>query len=100
MAGISDKVRKSSMKLGMKAMTKLMEEPDRAEKVMKAVQGVQTARERVDDATSMLLHLGQVPAREDVKALERQAGKLRRRGKKILAALDDLEDALDRIEDV
>jgi predicted nucleic acid-binding Zn-ribbon protein len=98
MGGISDKVRKEGMKFGMKAMSKLMEEPERAEKVMKAVQGVQSARERMDDVSSKLLHLGQVPAREDVKELERQAGKLRRRGKKILAALDDLEEALDELE--
>lgn len=92
---IGDRVKKEGMKLGMKAMSKLMEQPDRAEKVMKAVQGVQTAREKVDDATSALLHLGQVPSREDIKDLTRQAGKLRRQTKKILAALDDLEEQLE-----
>lgn len=91
---ISKRVKSEGLKLGMKAMSKLMESPERAEKVMKALERVQRSRERVDETASRLLHLSQLPSRDDVKDLMRQAGKLRREAKKILAALDDLEERL------
>lgn len=96
MVGISDKVKSEGLKLGMKAMGKLMERPETADKVMKAVQGVQTARERLDDTAAKVLNATQLPSREDIKSLERRAGRLRRQTKKILAALDDLEEALEK----
>ena len=92
---ISKRMKSEGMKMGMRAMSKLMEDPNRAEKLMKAVQTVQTARERVDTTAAKLLNLGLLPSREDIKDLERQAGKLRRQTRKILAALEDIEDALD-----
>lgn len=92
---IKDKVKSEGLKMGMKAMGKIMESPDRAEKVMKAVQGVQQARERVDETTAKLLNAGQLPSREDVKDLARQAGKLRRQSKKVIALLDDIDEVLD-----
>jgi hypothetical protein len=93
---VSKKIKSEGMKLGMKAMSKLMESPDRAEKVMKAVEQVQRSRERVDETAARLLNLSQLPSKEDIRDLSRQAGRLRRETKKILAALDDLEDGLDR----
>jgi hypothetical protein len=85
--GLKDK----GVQLGMKAMGKLMEKPERAEKVMQAMQRVQKGREAVDDATARLLNLTQLPAKSDLKELGRQAGRLRREAKKILAQLEDLE---------
>lgn len=91
---ISDKVRSEGFKLGMRAVGKLMESPERAQKVMKAVETVQRSRERVDETTHRILNLGQIAARDDLKELSRQAGRLRRQAKKIMAALDDLEEGL------
>lgn len=91
---ISKKMKSEGLKFGMKAMGKLMESPDRAEKVMKAVESVQRSKEKVDETAHRLLHLGQLPARDDLKELSRQAGRLRRQAKKILASLDDLEEKL------
>ena len=91
---VGRKLKTEGMKLGMKAMSKLMESPDRAERVMKAVEQVQRSRERVDETAARLLNLSQLPSREDVRELSRQAGRLRRETKKILAALDDLEERL------
>ena len=79
----------------MKAMGKIMESPDRAEKVVKAMQSVQEVKGRVDDTAARLLHLGQLPSREDFSELSATAGKLRRQSKKILALLDDIEEVLD-----
>ena len=88
--GIKDK----GMQLGMKAMGKLMESPERAERVMKAVQQVQKGREVVDEAAARVLNLSQLPAKSDMKDLGRQAGRLKREAKKILALLDDIEAKL------
>jgi hypothetical protein len=92
---ISKRVKTEGIKLGMKAMSKIMESPDRAEKMMKAVEMVQRSKESVDETAARLLNMGQLPSKEDVRELSRQAGRLRRQTKKILAALDDLEGKLD-----
>ena len=92
--GLKDRVRGEGMKLGFKAVSKIMESPDRAERVMKAVGRANDARESMESAASRLLNLGQLPSREDFKALSKQAGRLKRQTRKINAKLDDLEAAL------
>lgn len=87
MSSLKDK----GMQLGMKAMGKLMENPERAERVMKAVQNVQKGRDVVDEAAARMLNLSQLPAKSDLKELGRQAGKLKREAKKILALIDEIE---------
>lgn len=87
-------IKEKGLQLGMKAMGKLMESPERAERVMKAVQSVQKGKEAVDDAAGRLLNLSQLPSKADMKDLGRQAGRLRREAKKILAELDELEAKL------
>jgi hypothetical protein len=89
---VSKKVKSEAMKAGMKAMSKLMESPDRAEKVMKAFQTAQQSKEKANEVTQRLLHLSQLPSRDDVRDLSRQAGRLRRQAKKILASLDRLAE--------
>lgn len=84
-------LKEKGVSLGMKAMGKLMEKPERAERVMKAVQKVQQGREAVDEAAARMLNLSQLPAKSDMKELGRQAGKLKREAKKILALLDEIE---------
>jgi hypothetical protein len=86
-------LKEKGMALGMKAMGKLMEDPARAEKLMKAVERVQKGREKVDDAAARLLNLSQLPAASDLKELSRQAGRLKREAKRILSLLDELDDA-------
>ena len=93
--GLSDKMKSQGMKLGMKAVGKLMEDPDRASKLMKAVEQVQKGREAVDETTHRLLNLGQFAAASDLKEVYRQAGKLKRELKKALAHLDDIEAKLE-----
>ncbi|MFZ9889375.1 MAG: hypothetical protein ACO3JL_17920 [Myxococcota bacterium] len=88
---ISNRVKKEGLKLGMKAVSKIMESPERAEKMMKAVETVQRSKERVDETAARLLNLSQLPSKEDLRDLSKQAGRLRRQAKKIMAALDDLE---------
>lgn len=88
--GLKDK----GLELGMKAMGRLMEKPERAERVMKAVQSVQQGRDAVDEAAARMLNFSQLPSKNDLKDLSRQAGKLKRESRKILALLDDIEAKL------
>jgi capsule polysaccharide export protein KpsE/RkpR len=94
MAGIADRMKSEGLKFGMKAVSKLMESPERAEKMMKAVETVQKSRERVDETAQRLLNFGQLPSRDDLQEVSRHLGRLRRETKKILAALDDLDAKL------
>lgn len=87
-------LKEKGVRMGMKAMGKLMEDPTRAERLMKAVQQVQKGREVVDDTAARLLNLTQLPSKNDMKELGRQAGRLRREARKILAELDELDAAL------
>ena len=98
MAKISSKVKSEGVRMGLKAMGKLMEDPTRAEKLMKAFQTVQSTRERVDEAAASVLHFSHLPSRDDVKALSRHAGKLKRKTKKLMAMLDKLEKKIDSAE--
>jgi hypothetical protein len=93
--GIGDKVKSEGMKLGMKAVGKLMEDPDRATKLMKAIEQVQKGKEAVDETTHRLLNFGQLAAAADVKELSRDAGRVKRGLKKALSLLDDIEAKLE-----
>ncbi len=93
--GIGKTVKKEGLKLGMKAVSKLMQDPERADKVMKAVEQVQKGKESLDETTHRLLNFGQLAAAADLKQVSRDAGKLKRELKKALAILDDIEAKLD-----
>ena len=93
--GLSDKMKSQGLKLGMKAVGKLMEDPQRASRLMKAVEQVQKGKEVVDETTHRLLNLGQLAAASDHKEVYRQAGKVKRELKKALAHLDDIEAKLE-----
>ena len=93
--GIGKKVKSEGFKLGRKAMGKLMEDPERANKLMKAVEQVQKGKEAVDETTHRLLNLGQFAAAADLKQVSRDAGRVKRELKKALALLDDIEAKLD-----
>jgi hypothetical protein len=61
---------------------------------MKAVEKVQKGGERVDETAQRILNIGQLPSRDDLQEISRQAGRLRRETKKILAVLDDIDAKL------
>jgi hypothetical protein len=92
--GIADRVKSEGVKLGMKAMGKLMEEPARAEKLMKAVETAQKTKDKVDETTHRLLNASNLIAADDLKDLSKHAGRLKREAKKVLAQLDALEQKL------
>lgn len=91
MTGIADKMKNEGMKLGIKAVSKVLESPERAEKIMQAFQTVQKSQEKLEGTAQRLLNIGNLPSKDDVKDLSRRVGRLRREAKKILAALEELE---------
>ena len=91
---IGKKVKSEGLKLGMQAVGKLMEDPGRAARLMKAVEQVQKGKEAVDETTHRLLNLGQLAAAADVKQVSRDAGRIKRELKKALAILDDIESKI------
>ena len=92
MSGIADKVKQEGMKLGIKAVSKVLESPERAEKIMQAFQTVQQSQEKIEGTAQKILNLGNLPSKEDLKSLTRRAGRLRREAKKILATLDAMSE--------
>lgn len=94
MAGMKERIREESMKFGMKAMSKLMEDPERAEKVISAVQKVQTGRAQLDETTAKLRNLADLPSREDFKAMGKRVGKMRREMRKLTHQLEGILEAL------
>jgi hypothetical protein len=92
--GIGDKVKSEGMKFGMKAFSKLMEDPQRADRVMKAVSTAQNAKAVVDDTTHKLLNASNLIAAKDLDDLSKQAGRIKREAKKAAALLDDIEARL------
>ena len=54
---LGDKMKKEGLRYGMKAVGKLMEDPERATKLMKAVEQVQKGKEVVDDTTHPMVQI-------------------------------------------
>ncbi|MBI5495373.1 MAG: hypothetical protein HY904_10145 [Deltaproteobacteria bacterium] len=94
MAGVKQKLRDEGLKLGMKAMSKLMEDPDRAQKLMTAVQKVQDGKQSLDETTARLRNTAGLPSREDFKTMGKRVGKLRRDVRKLASQLDGVLQTL------
>jgi uncharacterized protein Yka (UPF0111/DUF47 family) len=98
MSSLKDKMRSEGIKFGMKAMSKVMESPDRAQKVMQAVETVQRSSERLEETAGRIRNLSQLPSREDVRELGRYAGRLRRQVRKMMSEVKKLDKALDKLD--
>lgn len=93
MAGVKERIRDEGLKIGMKAMGKIMEDPNRAQKVMDAMQKVQAGRQSLDETTARLRNLADLPSREDFKAMGKRVGKLKREVRRLQGILEELLDA-------
>lgn len=91
---VTQRLKDEGIKLGMKAVSKIMEDPDRAEKLMTAVQKVQAGRQSLDEATARLRNMAELPSREDFKEMGKRVGKLRREVRKLQSRLESLEEQL------
>jgi beta-phosphoglucomutase-like phosphatase (HAD superfamily) len=89
---VGRRIRDGGLRLGMKAVSRLMEDPDRAQVVMDAVQGVRAGREGMDEVTGKLRNLADLPSRADLRDLGKLLGKLRRDVKRLKGRLEDLAE--------
>lgn len=78
MAKVSERIREEGLKLGMKAVSRLLEDPSRAQKVMTAVQKVQEGRQTLDETAGKVRHAVDLPSKEDFKDMGKRLGKLKR----------------------
>lgn len=92
--GLKDRIRDEGLKIGMKAVSKLMEDPQRAQRVMDAVQKVHSSKESLEGVTGRLRNLADLPSRTDFQELGKMVGRLRREVKKLKGRLEDLSERL------
>lgn len=74
--------------LGMRAMSKLFEDPKRAEAIAKAIGGLQQAKAALDEAQEKALRAAGLVTREDFKSAGKRLSALKRR---VRALADDLD---------
>jgi hypothetical protein len=89
-AMVAKTVRERAAELGMKAMSKLFEDPKRAEAIAKAIGGLQQAKAAIDDAQEKVLRAAGLVTREDFKSAGKRLSALKRRGRDLADELDSL----------
>jgi hypothetical protein len=77
-------------KLGMKAMTKLFEDPKRAETIAAAIGGLQKAKAALDEVQEKTLKAAGLVTREDFKDAGKRLSALKRRCRELAEELDQL----------
>ncbi len=69
------------IQFGMKVVSKLMEDPERAKTVVEVVSKAQQSRERIVEGSHRLRNAGQLPSREDMARLSRHVGAIKRQAR-------------------
>ena len=88
--GVKDK----AAGLGMKVMNDIMNDPQKAQKLAKAMGAYQKGRESVRDSQEKLLHSVGLPTAGDVDALTSRISKVRRRIKALTTRLGKVQGRL------
>jgi hypothetical protein len=86
----SKTLRERAAGLGMKAMTKLFEDPKRAEAIASAIGGLQKAKAAIDEAQEKALRAAGLVTREDFKGAGKRLSALKRRCRELAEELDQL----------
>ena len=86
----SKTLRERAAGLGMKAMTKLFEDPKRAEAIAAAIGGLQKAKAAIDEAQEKVLRAAGLVTREDFKGAGKRLSALKRRCRELAEELDQL----------
>jgi polyhydroxyalkanoate synthesis regulator phasin len=87
---VAKTVGERAAELGMKAMSKLFEDPKRAEAIAKAIGGLQQAKAAIDDAQEKALRAAGLVTREDFKSAGKRLSALKRRVRDLTDELDSL----------
>ena len=83
-------VRERAAELGMKAMGKIFEDPQRAEAIASAIGGLQKVKKAIDEAQEKALKAAGLVTREDFKAAGKRLSALKRRCRELAEELDSL----------
>ena len=83
-------VREQAAELGLKAMSKLFEDPKRAESIAKAIGGLQQAKQAIDEAQERARRAAGLVTREDFKSAGKRLSALKRRVRDLADDLDTL----------
>jgi hypothetical protein len=86
----SKTLRERAAGLGMKALTKLFEDPKRAEAIAAAIGGLQKAKAAIDEAQEKALRAAGLVTREDFKGAGKRLSALKRRCRELAEELDQL----------
>jgi hypothetical protein len=86
----SKTLRERAAGLGMKAMTRLFEDPKRAEAIAAAIGGLQKAKAAIDEAQEKALRAAGLVTREDFKGAGKRLSALKRRCRELAEELDQL----------
>jgi hypothetical protein len=87
---VAKSVRERAAEMGMKAMSKLFEDPKRAESIGKAISGLQQAKAALDEAQEKALKAAGLPTRDDFKSAGKRISALKRRCNELARDLDGL----------
>src|SRR5258708_29741390 len=86
----SKTLRERATEVGLKAMSKLFEDPRRAEASARAVGGLQKAKQAIDEVQEKALKAAGLVTREDFKDAGRRLSALKRRCRDLAEELDQL----------
>ena len=87
---LTSRLREQGIQAGIKAVSKLMDDPRRADFVAGAVQQLQTGKQALDDVTGKIRNFAELPSRDDLAELSRLSSRLRREVKRLSARVRKL----------
>jgi tetrahydromethanopterin S-methyltransferase subunit G len=80
--------KKKGLVVGLKVVSRVFEDPDRAKRVMDVVNQVQRGKARLDQTAHRVLNAGNIPSLEDLERIGRHVGALRREMRRLKNRLE------------
>ncbi len=93
--GVVERLRDEGLRLGARALGRVLENPGRAQVMVDAVRRVRDGGQDLEDGFARLRNLADLPSRNDLQDLAKTAGRLRRDVNKLRARLEALASRLD-----
>lgn len=83
-------LKKRGLEVGMKVVSKVLEDPERAKAVFDVIGKVQRGKAKLDVTTHRLRNAGHMPSREDIDRISRHVGALRREVRRLKTRVEGL----------
>ena len=81
-------LKKKGLAMGLKVVSRVLEDPGRAKKVFEVVDRVQRGRARLDQTAQRVLNASNIPSLEDLERIGRHVGALRREMRRLKNRLE------------